>query len=175
MTFEKYKENNMDDDIDASIKQWPEHFDLDEVPGIAEHELKPKPDIQRSESVNDYLKGLDIRAQMSSQMASPFIGKQTAAVPEDLDLRSQPSQSIRSDSGLSQDTINLINQKHTIGEALKQRNMEIVESQQSKAEIDSHMKLAEQIKQMFTSKDKTTMSLLDILENLKDNSRGVFI
>jgi len=53
--------------------------------------------------------------------------------------------------------------------------MEIVESQQSKAEIDSHMKLAEQIKQMFTSKDKTTMSLLDILENLKDNSRGVFI
>jgi len=69
----------------------------------------------------------------------------------------------------------LINQKHTIGEALKQRNMEIVESQQSKAEIDSHMKLAEQIKQMFTSKDKTTMSLLDILENLKDNSRGVFI
>lgn len=45
MSFDFYKENNKDEDIDGlSIKQWPENFDLDEVPGIAEHELKAKPD-----------------------------------------------------------------------------------------------------------------------------------
>lgn len=72
MSFDFYKENNKDEDIDGlSIKQWPENFDLDEVPGIAEHELKAKPDTQRSESVNDYFKGMDIRGQMSSQFATP--------------------------------------------------------------------------------------------------------
>ena len=67
MSFDYYKENNKDEDIDGlSIKNWPENFVLDEVPGIIEYELKAKPDTQRSESVNDYFKGMDIRGQMSS-------------------------------------------------------------------------------------------------------------
>jgi len=45
MSFDYYKDKHQDEDIDAmSIKQWPENFDLDEVPGVLEHELKPKPD-----------------------------------------------------------------------------------------------------------------------------------
>lgn len=72
MSFDYYKENNNDEDVDGlSIKNWPANFDLDEVPGILEQELKPKPDTHRSESVNDYFKGMDIRGQMSSQFATP--------------------------------------------------------------------------------------------------------